>query len=381
MSHFSTLFAKTMQGLQQRGLHRSRSVLQADSNHLHFCSNDYLSLSNDVRIKKAYQQGFELYPAGSGGSGVICGYHPIHAEFEQTMSAALNTDAAVVFSSGYAANLAVVSLLSHSALRLLVDKAIHASFYDGIKLAHASFSRYKANDMDDLRRKLDQTEQAVVLTEGLFSMSGQVAPLGEIIDLCATYQAPCVVDEAHSFGVMGDHGLGAVNHFSLTQEQVPLRIITFGKAFGGQGALVAGCREWIEALLQYARSYLYSTAISPALTYGLLKTFHLIYDANDRRQKLEALVHYFREKIKQSPLRFADSSSAIQQLQLGCPHVALTYARHLSEHRIVCQAIREPTVPRKYSGLRIVLNYQHELNDIDRLFNELHTIYDTEHSN
>ncbi|KTD49419.1 8-amino-7-oxononanoate synthase [Legionella rubrilucens] len=381
MSQFSALFSEKIQGLQQQGLHRTRQVLPVDGTYLHFCSNDYLSLSNDRRVKKAYQQGFEYYPAGSGGSGVICGYHPIHAEFEQTIAAALATDAAMVFGSGYAANLAVVNLLSQLERHLLVDKAIHASFYDGMKLADARFSRYRSNDTEDLRQKLAHTAQAVVVTEGLFSMSGQVAPLQDISHLCETHEVPCLVDEAHSFGVMGEHGLGAVRHFSLTQEQIPLRIITFGKAFGGQGALVAGCGDWVDALVQYARPYLYSTAISPALVYGLLKTFQLIYDADDRRRQLEGLVRYFREKAAQSPLRFADSMTAIQQLQLGCPHAALNYAQELSKRRIFCQAIREPTVPRKYSGLRMVLNCRHEAKDIDHLFNELHAIYDTEHSN
>ncbi|MDX1838306.1 aminotransferase class I/II-fold pyridoxal phosphate-dependent enzyme [Legionella taurinensis] len=381
MSRFSALISEKMQGLQQQGLHRTRKGLPVDATHLHFCSNDYLSLSNDPRVKKAYQLGFEHYPVGSGGSGVICGYHPIHAEFEQTIAAALATDAAVVFSSGYAANLAVVNLLSKIDRHLLVDKAIHASFYDGIKLADARFCRYRCNDMADLSQKLAHTAQAAVVTEGLFSMSGQMAPLQDISHLCDRHEAPCIVDEAHSFGVLGEHGLGAVRHFSLTQEQIPLRIITFGKAFGGQGAMVAGCGEWVDALVQYARPYLYSTAISPALVYGLLKTFQLIYDADDRRRQLHGLVAYFREKAAQSPLCFADSTSAIQQLRLGCPHAALNYAQELSQRRIFCQAIREPTVPRKYSGLRIVLNYQHDAKDIDHLFNELHAIYDTEHSN
>lgn len=377
MSALSSLLSEKLQTLHDRGLHRKRRVIQPGTGEVHFCSNDYLSLSDDPRVKQAYQQGFERYPAGSGGSAVICGYHAMHAELEQTLSSALQTDAAVLFSSGYAANLAVMNLLANLGCSLLLDKGMHASFYDGIKLAQADFHRYQHNDMADLKQKLAGMPQPAVLTEGIFSMSGQIAPLTDIVAWSEAYHAPCLVDEAHAFGLLGEHGLGAVSHFSLSQKHIPLRIIPFGKALGGQGAVVTGGGDWIDALVQYGRSYIYSTAISPALAYGLLKTFHLMYEADERRQKVRALVDYFRQHIAQSPLPFADSRTAIQQVQLGCPHAALAYSEHLLQHHIFCQAIREPTVPRKNSGLRIVLNYRHEFKDIDFLFNQLHAIYDT----
>ena len=161
-----------------------------------------------------------------------------------------------------------------------------------------------------------------------------------------------MVDEAHSFGVLGPQGKGAVCYHGLTQKDVPLRVIPLGKAFAAQGAIVAGKQEWIHALLQAGRSIIYSTAISPALSYGLLKTLDIVVNADDRRLKLRQLVELFREEIKRSPLQWIDSHTPIQQLQLGCPHLALHYAQELKKKGISCSAIRTPTVSIKSTGLR-----------------------------
>ncbi len=351
------------------GLHRTRQVHPTDERVINFSSNDYLSLTDDPRIKKAYQDGLNHHPVGSGGSMLVCGYHAAHKAVEAAFSEALGVDDCLLFSSGYAANLSVIALLAQFNAHILIDKGVHASIYDGLRLSQASYSRYLHQNVSDLalkNKKLPET--TVILTEGTFSMSGQSAPLREM----AQVGRPLIVDEAHAFGVLGQEGLGSVVQHQLTQAEVPLRIIPLGKAFAASGAIVAGHTLWVDALLQSARPYIYSTAISPAFSHGLLETLKIIRAADDRREKLRDLVQYFRQAIKGSPLTWADSASPIQQLQLGCSHLALQYADKLREHDIICTAMRKPTVSQQETGLRIILNYAHQPAHIDSLLNCLY---------
>lgn len=359
---------------QQQGLHRKRQVITRDGV-LNFSSNDYLSLACDKRIKHAYQTGFSQYPTGSGGSMLVSGYHPIHQALEHAFADALGVDACIIFASGYVANLSVISMLSRVGAHVLLDKAMHASVYDGIALSQAKFTRFKHNDLVDLAHQLQKTpEHSVLMTESLFSMSGQLSSLAAIVELAKPYGHDLIVDEAHAFGVLGREGLGAVVSAGLTQAQVPLRVIPLGKAFAASGAIVAGQRVWIDALLQAARPHIYSTALSPAFAYGLLETLDIIRAEDARRQSLFASVGYFREAIKQSPLQWRNSHTPIQQLQLGCPHRALAYAHTLQEHGIICLPMRQPTVSLHDTGLRVILNYHHTHQNIDRLFQCLHAI-------
>ena len=364
------LIAAQIRKLQQKGLYRERAKpFVAPANSLNFCSNDYLSLSTDPRLKQAYQDGFARYPCGSGGSAVISGYHPAHRQLEETIAAALGVDDAILFSSGYAANLAIVTLLASLSAHVLIDKGVHASIYDGLNLAGAKYSRYRHRSLAGLETALKRAStHAVVLTEGLFSMSGQIASLDPLMALCHQYTAHCIVDEAHSFGLLGPQGLGLINASGLSQDDIPLRLLAFGKALAGQGAVVAGKKAWIDALLQQGRSYIYSTALSPALAHGMKRAFELVIAADDRRLKLNELVRYFQECCKNSSQNWQKSLSPIQQLQLGCPHQARKLADHLLIQGIFCQAIRQPTVNRQETGLRVVLNYSHTKEDIDRLF-------------
>ncbi|MCA0403092.1 MAG: pyridoxal phosphate-dependent aminotransferase family protein [Proteobacteria bacterium] len=351
---------------------RQRNPIAPKDNRLNFSSSDYLSLKNNKDIKAAYERGFNLYPVGSTGSMVVCGYHENHKVLETHFAKRLGCDDALVFSSGFAANLSIVSLLAKLNANILIDKSAHASFYDGLALAKASYQRYLHQDLHDLSQKLDvNKDNQVVITESIFSMSGSIAELSQLVSLAKKVKADCIVDEAHAFGVIGDRGLGLVNQENLSQNEVPLRLIPFGKAFASQGAVVAGKKEWIEALLQVARPYIYSTGISPALTYGLLKTFDFIYQANERREKLQQLIHYFRQKIAQINLKFRDSLTPIQQLQLGDPKLSLKLSSELKLRGILCQAMRQPTVTKPETGLRIILNYHHEYEDIDYLFENL----------
>lgn len=366
------------QQLKRQGLLRVRQVSQPDRTHtLHFDSNDYLSLTQDPRLAQAYQEGCTQYPVGSGASMLLSGYHPSHQAVEHAFAQFLAVDACVLFASGYAANLAVTALLGAINAHCIIDKAVHASIYDGLALSGVKFTRFKHNDMTHAGLQLKQAPaKTALITEGIFSMSGQIAALAPLSSLCRAHQVELLVDEAHSFGVLGNSGRGAISYHKLTQTEVPLRIIPLGKAFAAQGAIVAGRQDWIEALLQAGRSIIYSTALSPAFSHGLLHTLDVLAAAEDRRQHLNELIAVFKEEIAQSPLIWGDSPTAIQQLQLGCPHLALHYSQELKKMGLNCLAIRSPTVSKKNTGLRIVLNYQHRVHHIKQLFQCLHKIYD-----
>lgn len=364
--------------LEQQGLLRNRSLLKPDDASLiHFDSNDYLSLNHDKRILEAYQKGYSLYPSSSSASMVLSGYHPNHRAVEQAFAQLLSVDECILVSCGYVANLAVMSLLGKLKAHALIDKEVHASVYDGLALSNLDYTRYLHNDVLDLERRLiSEPKSTALITEGIFSMSGQLSPLSTISALCKKKQADLIVDEAHSFGILGEQGKGAVAYHGLNQNDVPLRVIPLGKAFAAQGAIIAGQGEWIGALLQAGRSLIYSTAMSPALSYGLLYTLDCVINAHDRRLKLIALISLFRELVTQSPFRWSNSYSPIQQLQLGCPHTALYYAQELKKSGISCLAVRKPTVTVKETGLRIILNYHHTPEQLQTLFSSLSAIYE-----
>lgn len=356
---------------QRSGLYRKRVVSDIQDHDLNFSSNDYLSLSRDPRLINAYQTGYERFPVSSGGSAVVSGYYSTHQQLERAFAEALHVDDALYFSSGYAANLSLMKMLAALEAVIYLDKAIHASFYDGVANNQVKIKRYRHIDMDHLKNMIDPDDPGILLTESIFSMSGQYAPLNQLQALANTHAFELMVDEAHAFGVVGKEGLGLVHALKLTQNQVPLRVIPLGKAFASAGAIIAGQKDWIDLLLQSARPYIYSTAPSPALAYGLLHTLDVVRSAEDRRDKLDRLIHYFRGKIKTSSLTWRDSMSPIQQLQLGCPYQAQALSEVLLKKGIMCYPMRQPTVTKQETGLRVILNYNHQPEDVDRLFKEI----------
>ncbi|MDF1758252.1 MAG: aminotransferase class I/II-fold pyridoxal phosphate-dependent enzyme [Legionellaceae bacterium] len=354
------------------GLHRARKIINPSNYKYNFSSNDYLSLAIEPIIKEFYQDGFSKYPVGSTGSIVVCGYQSSHRSLEKYMAEALGVDDCLLFSSGYAANLSVVSLLASANVDLIIDKSVHASIYDGIKLSGAKFLRFHHNNLNDIGKKLLSNQESnkknrALITESIFSMSGQISPLQDIAKLTAEADTSLIVDEAHAFGIYGEEGLGGVFNAGLSQDDVPLRVIPFGKAVGASGAIVAGQGLWIEELLQM-RPAVYSTAMSPAFAYGLQKTIEYIRLADEKRKKLNDLVKYFQKKSKGTNLKWRESNTPIQQLQLGCPFKATQMTDKLLSHSILCMPIRQPTVSKDETGLRVILNCQHDPVEIDYLF-------------
>lgn len=365
--------------LEEQGLLRTRKVIPDDKpDGIHFTSNDYLSLSSDPRLATAYAKGYQQYPKASGGSMLLSGYHRTHQAIERAFAEFLQVDECILVPSGYAANLAVCGLFGALGTHCLIDKGVHASIYDGLKLSRVEFTRFLHNDVHDLGKKITsltskQSNNLAIITEGIFSMTGQFGPLAEI----ASNAIDFIVDEAHSFGVLGDEGRGAVSYHGLSQNTVPLRIIPLGKAFSAHGAILAGRHEFIAGILQAGRSLIYTTAVSPAFAYGLLKNLEAVIEAESRRLWLFTLIKIFKEQIKQSPLEWTNSDSPIQQLKLGSPHLANYYAKKLESFGLYCSSIRPPTTNLTSSGLRIVLNYHHREEQILQLFKALHQIYES----
>lgn len=360
--------------LKEKALYRKRRLFSQQG--LCFCSNDYLSLGEEPFIKKSYQKGFERYASGSGGSALVC-YQAIHQSLEQRFAEAFETEAALLFPSGYQANLGLITFFSKLEAHFLIDKALHASFYDGLNMADAFYKRFFHNDLNHFKAQLEQLSEkdnGVAITESVFSMSGQLAPLTAMSKLCQSAKSIFLVDEAHAFGVYGKEGLGLVAHQQLNQEEVALRVIPFGKALAGQGAMIVGKKIWIEGILQSARSLFYSTAPSPALCYGLLESFDFLRAADDRRKKIFDLIACFQGLVKRSHLKWRSSASPIQQLQLGSCEKALYFAQQLEKNNIFCAPMRPPTVSKEETGLRVILNYHHEPDDLENLFKHLDLI-------
>ena len=384
------LAASTAERERAQLLRRLRTVEHADGPWLEiggrrllsFCSNDYLGLARhpqliDALIRTAQEEG-----VGSASAHLICGHRAEHAELEEALAVWTGRERALLFSSGYMANLGVLQALLGPGDVCVQDKLNHACLLDGAKLSGAEFKRYPHADVAAARRQLDARPDAVALlaTDGVFSMDGDVAPLRELAALCADAQATLMVDDAHGFGVLGPHGSGTVNAAGLGQQQVPVLMATLGKALGCAGAFVAGPAALIEGLLQFARPYIYTTAMPPALAAAALEAVQLAQTETWRRAKLAALITRFRRGAGELGLPLLASSSAIQPLLLGSAAATLAAAQALEQHGLLVTAIRAPTVPAGQARLRITLSAAHETAHVDQLLGALESLHWPGHS-
>ena len=384
------LAASTAERERAQLLRRLRTVEHADGPWLEiggrrllsFCSNDYLGLARhpqliDALIRTAQEEG-----VGSASAHLICGHRAEHAELEEALAVWTGRERALLFSSGYMANLGVLQALLGPGDVCVQDKLNHACLLDGAKLSGAELKRYPHADVAAARRQLDARPDAVALlaTDGVFSMDGDVAPLRELAALCADAQATLMVDDAHGFGVLGPHGSGTVNAAGLGQQQVPVLMATLGKALGCAGAFVAGPAALIEGLLQFARPYIYTTAMPPALAAAALEAVQLAQTETWRRAKLAALITRFRRGAGELGLPLLASSSAIQPLLLGSAAATLAAAQALEQHGLLVTAIRAPTVPAGQARLRITLSAAHETAHVDQLLGALESLHWPGHS-
>ena len=372
--------ARGLEGIKSAGQFRTRqtiasaqgAIIHADGQKfINFSSNDYLGLANDARLVEAVQTAAAVYGVGSGASQLICGRSRAHEQLEEMLAAQLGRSRAVIFSSGYLANLAVIT--TFAARRedtVVMDRENHASLVDGALLARASLRRYAHNDVTALE-SLCSEGRTLVATEGVFSMSGTMAALPDIVSVCARRQALLAVDDAHGFGVLGKTGGGALEHFSLNQAQVPVLMATFAKACGVMGAFVAGPEDVIETIIQAGRSYIYTTAMPPALAAAAAKALAIVAGESWRRDKLQALVDRFVRGAKQLELPLLASSTPIQGFHVGSAAAAVTGRDYARARGIWVSAIRAPTVAKNTERLRITLTAGHNDDQVDRLLETL----------
>jgi len=343
---------------------------------LGFCSNDYLGLSQHPELVAALTRAAADAGVGSASAHLICGHRREHAALEEALAAWTGRERALLFSTGYMANLGTVQALLGRGDTCVQDKLNHACLLDGAQLAGAELKRYPHADVDAAARQLRSRPDAAALlaTDGVFSMDGDVAPLRGLAALCAGEGATLMVDDAHGLGVLGHDGAGSVAAAALGQREVPVLMATLGKALGCSGAFVAGPASLIDGLAQFARPYIYTTAMPPALAAAACTAVALAQRENWRREKLAALIARFRAGARQLGLPLMPSSSAIQPLLLGDAQATLDAARALERQGLQVVAIRPPTVPQGQARLRITLSAAHEDDHVDRLLEALGAI-------
>lgn len=374
-------FSDQLELLAQQGLYRKRRLVDGPQGTdmlvdgrqaLNFCSNDYLGLANHPDVVAALQQGAADYGVGSGSAHLICGHSRAHHALEEELAEFCGRDRALLFSTGYMANLGVASALLGRNDTVLEDRLNHASLLDGGLLSRARFKRYRHRDSADLQALLAQAAgKALIVSDGVFSMDGDLADLPVLAGLAEQYQAGLLVDDAHGFGVLGKNGGGIAEHFGLDQEQVPILMGTLGKAFGTFGAFVAGSDDLIEFLIQKARPYVFTTALPPAVAEASRTSLRLLRTESWRRDKLWSLVRRFRNGAQQLGLQLMASETAIQPVIIGDSQRATAISSALLEQGFWVGAIRPPTVPLGTARLRVTFSAQHEETQVDDLLDAL----------
>lgn len=342
----------------------------AGRDYINFSSNDYLGLANHPDVVSSFQTAIKEYGAGAGASHLVVGHQQPHHDLEKAIAKFTGRDRALVFSSGYMANLGILSALLSKGDAVVQDKLNHASLIDGAQLSSAKFLRFKHNDLDHLQVQLDKTTDCprkILAVDGVFSMDGDMSPLNQLSSICNQYDAALMVDDAHGFGWLGENGAGISEYFHLGQKDLPILMGTLGKAVGVAGAFVAGSNALIESLIQSSRSYIYTTALPPACAAAILQSLEVIKDEPQRRKHLIALIDYFKEKTANLDFQFLPSSSAIQALVVGDNSRALALSERLMKEGMMISAIRPPTVPVGSARLRITLSADHTFSQLDQL--------------
>ena len=335
---------------------------------LAFCSNDYLGLANHPEVIAALRAGAERWGVGGGASHLVNGHCGPHHELELALAEFTGRPRALLFSTGYMANLGTVTALVGKGDSVLEDRLNHASLLDAGLLSGARFSRYLHNDAASLASRLEKAEgNTLVVTDGVFSMDGDLADLPSLCATARQQNAWVMVDDAHGFGPLGAMGGGIVEHFGLSMEDVPVLVGTLGKAFGTAGAFVAGSEELIETLIQFARPYIYTTSQPPAVACATLKSLELLRAESWRRDHLNALIARFRTGATAIGLRLMDSPTPIQPILIGGSAQAMALSVELRQRGILVGAIRPPTVPAGTARLRVTLSASHTEAQVDRL--------------
>lgn len=385
MTPFENFIQSALNERREKHWYRRRAIvespqsvyLQVDGKKLiSFCSNDYLGLANHPKVIEAFVAAAKKWGVGSGASHLVSGHSLEHHALEEELAAFTGRDRTLVFSTGFAANLGCITALLNEKDAVFEDKLNHASLLDAGLNSGARFQRFLHNDLQNLRTRLEKSdaEKKLIVVDGIFSMDGDCAPLDQLVRIAQEFNAWLMVDDAHGFGCLGEKGYGCAEIFSLDQQQLPILMCTLGKSIGSFGAFVAGSENLIEYLIQFARSYIYTTALPPAVAAATRMSLRLLQDESWRRTQLEELIHYFRKQAFDLKLQLTPSASAIQPLIIGDEERTVAISQALKEKGFWVVAIRPPTVPQGTSRLRITLSAEHQQKDIDQLLQTLATL-------
>lgn len=376
------LLLQNLEQRKQNNLYRNRVTVDSGCSEKlsvkgrlvhNFCSNDYLGLADNQIIANAFKQGIETYGVGSGASHLISGHSTAHKELEEQLAEFTGRPKALLFSSGYMANMGVIGALTGRSDLVLEDYLNHASLLDGGLLSRAKFKRYKHSDTKDLQEQLalSTASRKLVVTDAVFSMDGDLAPLKDLAAVAQKNDAWLMADDAHGFGVLGKTGAGLVEALDLDVSEVPVLMGTLGKAFGTYGAFVAGSEALIETLIQFSRSYIYTTAPPPSIAVATMASLKLVQSEHWRRDKLNQLISRFRQGAKQIGLNIMDSNTPIQPILVGSDEKLLQINNNLIEQGFMVGAIRPPTVPKGTGRLRVTLCANHSEQQVDALLDAL----------
>ncbi|MBS1187256.1 MAG: bioF [Burkholderiaceae bacterium] len=340
---------------------------------LSFASNDYLGLAAESALIEAACSAAQRWGIGAGASHLVGGHFTPHEQLEQQLAQFVGSERALYFGTGYLANLGVVPALVGRGDAVFADRLNHASLIDAVQLSRAEHVRYAHNDLAMLERQLaaSTAKRKLILTDAVFSMDGDLARLPELLALAERFDAWLVIDDAHGFGVLGQHGRGSLSHFGLDFSPRLLYIGTLGKAAGSSGAFVAGSAGVIEWLLQRARTYVFTTASSPVIAASLIASLQLIEQGDHRRAHLRALIQRLQQRLADTRWQLLPSPTAIQPIIIGSNEDALRMAAQLEQRGIWVPAIRPPTVPKGSARLRVSLSAAHSIEQVDRLINAL----------
>jgi 8-amino-7-oxononanoate synthase len=382
-SPLSRLLAAELDGLRAEELYRTRACLDGKQGSrvavdgrefVSFASNDYLGLAADPRIVAAARDGAQRYGVGAGASHLLYGHGRAHEELEAALAEFVGYARALLFSSGYTANVGMVTALCGRDDEVFADKLNHASLNDAMLLSRARFRRYPHGDLDRLEHFLrtSRARRKLVATDAVFSMDGDLAPVPDLVRLCERYDAVLLLDDAHGFGVLGVHGAGILSHFAVSSPRI-VYMGTLGKAAGVYGAFVAADPALIELLVNRARTYIYTTAPPPLLAVAAAASLAIVRTEDWRRERLACLTGVLKG-AKGLPGKLSLSSTAIQPLVLGAASAATQAMQALAEQGFIVPAVRPPTVPKGSARLRISLSAAHEAAELERLLAALRTV-------
>ena len=338
-----------------------------------YASNDYLGLANHPKVVEAAMRALKRYGLGAAASHMVSGHMRAHHELEEKLADYLGLPKALLFSSGFAANVGILTALAGRGDTIFADKLNHASLNDGALLSRATFKRYPHCDLVKLEAQLTDTKNSgrkLIVTDSVFSMDGDIAPLPDLLKLAEKYNALLVVDDAHGFGVLGYKGKGSLEHFNLKSERI-VYMATLGKAAGGYGAFVAGHEDIVEWILQSARTYIFTTATPPAIAAAMLASLDVMQEDRERLKHLRTMIDFFGDSLKLQFAKLPYSQTAIQPIIIGDNATTLAFAEALRERHMFVPAIRPPTVPLGTARLRVSISAAHSADDLFDLITAL----------